>query len=261
MVNGQSSCTTHEKENSASATSQSEKRFKLHDATYARKSRVTEGRAACDEKKRTSSRKLEEREAAGALAQTNCEEKAKRDAEQLKARQELGRLQAEQRRKPEVAAQEAPQRQRIAADGQREQKVRVAFCLQCTGTFVPLAALVCPDLSSAAALQKAKKEAERLERIAAFELMEQKVRVAFCLQCGTGTFLALAALVQVCTSFQRCSASAADTVCRGFQAAAEKADKEAQRLERIAANERMAQKVWVAFWHWHLPCSRGACVS
>jgi heme exporter protein D len=207
MVNGQSMCATQEKENAESAASPSGKRVKLNDATYTDKSRASDNMAACDEKKR--GEKLQVRLGFGKLAEQNREEKAKRDEEQLKARQALGRFQAaeaEQRRKPEVAAQKAPREQRIAESEQREQKVWVAFCFQCTGTFVPLAALVCPDVSSAAAvLQKAEKEAQRQQRIAESEQREQKVWVAFCLPCGTGTVLALAALV--CVLVPLCSAA------------------------------------------------------
>ena len=238
MVNGQSSCATREKENSEPALP-SGKRVKLNDAN-AGKSCASGERAACADQKREE--KVQARLLAGQLAEQNRQQKAKRDEEQLKARQALSRLQdaeAEQRRKPEVPAHKAPQRQeRIAADGQREQKVCVAFCLQCTGTFVPLAALVCHDLSSAAALQEAAKEAQRQERIAANEQREQKVCVAFCLPCGTGTVLgSRGARVRPSTSLQRCSASAAGTVCRGFQAAAEKAAEEAQQFAETEALE------------------------
>jgi hypothetical protein len=178
------------------------------------KSRASEKRAACDGKKR----RLEEREVAGALADKNREEKAKRDAEQHQADLTAGALadknrkekaaKAEQRPKPDVAAKEAEalRQQRIAENKKREEEVCVAFCLQCTGAFGPLAARVCPDLYSAAA---------------------------------------------------------GDSPAPRFvlQAAAKKADKEALRQQWIAENKKREEEVCVAFWHWHLPCSRGACVS
>ena len=55
-----------------------------------------------------------------------------------------------------------------------------------------------------AAAEKAEREALQRQRIAENEQREQKVCVAFCLPCGTGTVLALAALV--CVLVPLCSA-------------------------------------------------------
>jgi hypothetical protein len=117
------------------AAAQSRKRARPNDPAddphgqagqLADKSCASENMAACDEKKRRALEKLEALEAAGRLAEQNREESGKRAKEQLKERLARGAL-AEKTREE---------------NAQRKEKVCVAFCLQCTGTFLALAALV-----------------------------------------------------------------------------------------------------------------------
>jgi hypothetical protein len=129
----------------------------------------------------------------------------------------------------EKADKEAERQQRIAEHEQREQKVCVAFCLQCTGTFVPLAALVCPDLSSAAALSRGSRRC--VSRSASSALAPSLALAA--LVCILVPLFA--ALLCVCSG---------NSWPRGFQAAAEKARQfaETEALELTGSELRRKLK-------------------